>query len=95
MYGLPTTKEQLSMYGSLAAGALAPIVATRYLLFPSNQGGFLEEAVGWGGSTLINIIPLGRGKFSLADYGAFLGGVINISLRKERESNLVNIAREE
>ncbi|MBN1377110.1 hypothetical protein JW949_02110 [Candidatus Woesearchaeota archaeon] len=52
-------KERVYIYSGAFTGAIAPIVAVKYILTSGIQSsGWIEEVIGWGGSILINASPM-------------------------------------
>lgn len=97
-------KERTYIYSGAILGAVAPIIGARYLLspglIPSTDSGWMEEAVLWGGSLLLNAssmfakphLPI---PFYTASGGVALGNSIAMISRRKRlikEIRLENIA---
>ena len=50
-------KERAYVLGGGIAGAISPIIATRYLVFPESEN-LGQDLFAWGTSTAISIIPM-------------------------------------
>lgn len=69
-------REKLNIYTGATIGALAPIIAARYLLFNSAVNPNLTtEVLSWAGAITLNFLPLAFGHAPLPLYGLMIGGM--------------------
>ncbi|MEI6732094.1 MAG: hypothetical protein WCK90_05465 [archaeon] len=85
-------RERMNIYGGMLAGALAPIVAGRYILAPTANLDLKHELIAWAGSLAMNLVttipsPHLPVPFYTAMFGEAMGCMSAIDLRRQRMDN--------
>ena len=95
-------KQRLAIYASTIGCTLAPIVAGKYLISSAMlDQNPITEAVSWGGSIILNSIPMvSEPHLPLPFYTGAFGAVVSCfsiklsDLRKAKKESLENMANE-